>query len=113
MAHSLSPVLHRTAYAALGVRTMVLTLWADASASVARLAQADLVLVGGGSTVNLLALCVGIVTGISLLSLPFFLVFEPAIVSALNAPGLAGHLWLVSPFVFVSGLLCGLRRLPA
>lgn len=45
-----------TAYAALGVRTMVLTLWSDASASVARLAQADLVLVGGGSTVNLLAL---------------------------------------------------------
>ena len=59
--------------------------------------------------VNLLALCVGIVTGISLLSLPFFLIFEPAIVSALNAPGLAGHLWLVSPFVFVSGLFVALN----
>lgn len=43
-------------YAALGVRTMVLTLWQDAAASLARLPQADLVLVGGGSTVNLLAL---------------------------------------------------------
>lgn len=45
-----------TAYGALGVRTMVLTLWQNAAASVARLAQADLVVVGGGSTVNLLAL---------------------------------------------------------
>ncbi|WP_341729196.1 Type 1 glutamine amidotransferase-like domain-containing protein [Brooklawnia sp.] len=43
-------------YAALGVRTMVLTMWQDAAASLARLPQADLVLVGGGSTVNLLAL---------------------------------------------------------
>jgi lipopolysaccharide exporter len=59
--------------------------------------------------VNLLALCVALVTGISLLSLPFFLVFEPAIVSALNAPGLAGHLWLVAPFVFVSGLFVALN----
>ena len=50
--------IHRflTAYAALGVRTMVLTLWSDAAASVARLDQADLVVAGGGSTVNLLAL---------------------------------------------------------
>ncbi len=45
-----------TAYASLGVRTMVLTLWQDAAASLARLPQADLVLVGGGSTVNMLAL---------------------------------------------------------
>ena len=59
--------------------------------------------------VNLLALCVGIVTGISLLALPFFVIFEPAIVSVLNAPGLAGHLWLVSPFVFVSGLFVALN----
>lgn len=44
------------AYGALGVRTMVLTLWQDAAASLARLPQADLVVVGGGSTVNLLAL---------------------------------------------------------
>ncbi|WIY83311.1 peptidase E [Propionimicrobium sp. PCR01-08-3] len=43
-------------YASLGVRTMVLTLWQDAKASLARLPQADLVLVGAGSTVNLLAL---------------------------------------------------------
>jgi len=45
-----------TAYGTLGVRTMVLTLWTDAGASVARLEQADLVVVGGGHTVNLLAL---------------------------------------------------------
>lgn len=45
-----------TAYGSLGVRTMVLTLWEDAAASVARLPRADLVVVGGGSTVNLLAL---------------------------------------------------------
>ena len=45
-----------TGYASLGVRTMVLTLWQDAAASLDRLPQADLVLVGGGSTVNLLAL---------------------------------------------------------
>ena len=45
-----------TAYGSLGVRTMVLTLWQGAGDSVQRLPQADIVLVGGGSTVNLLAL---------------------------------------------------------
>lgn len=45
-----------TAYGALGVRTMVLTLWQDAAASVARLTEADLIVVGGGSTANLIAL---------------------------------------------------------
>jgi lipopolysaccharide exporter len=59
--------------------------------------------------VNLLALCIAIVTGVSLLALPFFIVFEPVFVSALNSPGLAGHLWLVSPFVFVSGLFVALN----
>jgi peptidase E len=45
------------AYGTLGVRTMVLTLWGGGSAaSVARIAEADIVLVGGGHTVNLLAL---------------------------------------------------------
>ena len=58
---------------------------------------------------NLLATCIAIVTGISLLCLPVFLLFESAIVSALNAPDLAGHLWLVSPFVFVSGLVLALN----
>ncbi|HNV10783.1 MAG TPA: peptidase E [Propionibacteriaceae bacterium] len=45
-----------TAYGTLGVRTMILTLWQGAQASVERLADADVVLVGGGSTVNLMAL---------------------------------------------------------
>jgi peptidase E len=45
------------AYGTLGVRTMVLSLWEGGSAhSVARLAEADVVLVGGGHTVNLMAL---------------------------------------------------------
>lgn len=45
------------AYGTLGVRTMVLTLWGgDTSAAVARLAEADVVLVGAGHTVNLMAL---------------------------------------------------------
>lgn len=44
------------AYSALGARTMVLTLWQGAAESVARLPEADVVLVGGGSTVNLMAL---------------------------------------------------------
>ncbi len=45
------------AYGTLGVRTMVLTLWQGGSAgSVARLADVDLLLVGGGHTVNLMAL---------------------------------------------------------
>jgi O-antigen/teichoic acid export membrane protein len=59
--------------------------------------------------VNLLGLCIAIVTGISLLALPFFIIFEPVIVSVLNAPGLTGYLWLVSPFVFVSGLFIALN----
>lgn len=44
------------AFASLGVRTSVLTLWQDASESVARLADAHVLYVGGGSTVNLVAL---------------------------------------------------------
>ena len=44
------------AFAMLGVRTSVLTLWEDASESVARLADAHVLYVGGGSTVNLVAL---------------------------------------------------------
>ncbi len=44
------------AYGTLGVRVMVLTLWQDTARSVARLAEADLVLVGNGLTVNMLAL---------------------------------------------------------
>lgn len=44
------------AYGTLGVRTMVLTLWSGARQSVDRLPQADVLLVGGGSTVNLWAL---------------------------------------------------------
>ncbi|MDQ7991523.1 MAG: Type 1 glutamine amidotransferase-like domain-containing protein [Propionicimonas sp.] len=45
------------AYGTLGVRTMVLSLWDGGSArSVARLAEADVLLVGGGHTVNLVAL---------------------------------------------------------
>lgn len=46
----------RAAFDTLGVPTAVLTLWEDAAVSVERLADADLVYVGGGSTLNLLAL---------------------------------------------------------
>ena len=45
-----------TAYGSLGVRTSVLTLWSGAAEAVDRLSEADLLFVGGGSTVNLLAL---------------------------------------------------------
>lgn len=45
-----------TSYSSLGVRTMVLTLWQNATASVEQLVKADIVIVGGGSTVNLMAL---------------------------------------------------------
>ncbi|QLQ16435.1 MAG: peptidase E [Micropruina sp.] len=46
-----------TAYGTLGVRTMVLTLWeGDTSAAVRRIDDADVVLVGAGHTVNLMAL---------------------------------------------------------
>lgn len=44
------------AYGTLGVRPMVLTLWQDSVRSVERLAEADLVLVGNGNTVNMLAI---------------------------------------------------------
>lgn len=45
------------AYGTLGVRTMVLSLWDGGSGrSVARLSEADVLLVGGGHTVNLMAL---------------------------------------------------------
>lgn len=46
-----------TAYAPMGLRTSVLTLWQNAKESVKRaLNEADVLLVGGGSTVNLVAL---------------------------------------------------------
>ena len=44
------------AYSALGVRNMVLTLWQGAAESVERLSQADIVVSGGGSAANLMAL---------------------------------------------------------
>jgi peptidase E len=45
------------AYGTLGVRTMILSVWDGGSAdSVARIASADVILVGGGHTVNLMAL---------------------------------------------------------
>ncbi len=45
-----------TAYGALGVRPIVATVWQDAARSVARIDEADLIVVGGGLTVNLIAL---------------------------------------------------------
>lgn len=45
-----------TAYGALGIRPIVATLWHDAAHSVSRLDEADVLVVGGGLTVNLLAL---------------------------------------------------------
>ena len=44
------------AYSGLGVRTMLLTLWQGAAESGRRLPEADVVLVGGGNTANLMAL---------------------------------------------------------
>lgn len=44
------------AYGTLGIRPMVLTLWQDAANAVARIREADLVLVGNGATVNMMAL---------------------------------------------------------
>lgn len=45
-----------TAFSALGVRPIVTTLWNDARRSVERLGEADVIIVGGGKTVNLMAL---------------------------------------------------------
>lgn len=45
-----------TAYGPMGVRTVVMTLWDDARNSVKRAREADVFVVGGGSTVNLVAL---------------------------------------------------------
>lgn len=44
------------AYGPTGVRTSVLSLWEDAADSVKRAEEADVIYVGGGSTVNLMAL---------------------------------------------------------
>ncbi|MFP5417405.1 MAG: Type 1 glutamine amidotransferase-like domain-containing protein [Actinomycetes bacterium] len=44
------------AYGTLGIRPIVLTLWQDAANAVKRIAEADLILVGNGATVNALAL---------------------------------------------------------
>lgn len=44
------------AYGTLGIRPMVLTLWQDAANAVRRVQEADLLLIGNGTTVNMLAL---------------------------------------------------------
>lgn len=44
------------AYGTLGIRPMVLTLWQDAANAVRRIQEADLILVGNGVTVNMMAL---------------------------------------------------------
>ncbi|MCH8611521.1 peptidase E [Arsenicicoccus dermatophilus] len=50
--------IHRflTAFGGLGVQTMVLTLWQDSRHALERFGDIDLLYVGGGSTVNLMAL---------------------------------------------------------
>ncbi|MDR1833882.1 MAG: peptidase E [Propionibacteriaceae bacterium] len=44
------------AYSALHTRPMVLTVWGNSAQSVSRIPEADLILIGAGSTVNLMAL---------------------------------------------------------
>lgn len=44
------------AFSGLGVRTSVLTLWSGAADAVKRMDEADVFVIGGGNTVNLLAL---------------------------------------------------------
>ncbi len=44
------------AYSHLGTRTSVLTLWSGARDAIARMSEVDVFLIGGGNTVNLLAL---------------------------------------------------------
>ncbi|MDO5697032.1 MAG: Type 1 glutamine amidotransferase-like domain-containing protein [Dermatophilus congolensis] len=44
------------AYSALSVRTSVLTLWSGAADAIKRMEEADIFVIGGGNTVNLLAL---------------------------------------------------------
>lgn len=45
-----------TAFSALGVRPIITTLWRDARRSVERISEADVIVIGGGLTVNLMAL---------------------------------------------------------
>ncbi|WP_168583020.1 Type 1 glutamine amidotransferase-like domain-containing protein [Gephyromycinifex aptenodytis] len=44
------------AYSPLGVRTCVLTLWSGAADAIARMEEVDVFVVGGGNTLNMLAL---------------------------------------------------------
>ncbi len=59
--------------------------------------------------INLLGLCIIIVTVISLLTLPVIWFGQEKFCQLLNAPNLAPFLWFVPPFVLISGIFLALN----
>lgn len=58
---------------------------------------------------NLLGLCLIVVTGISLLTVPLIWIAEGPFLALLNAESLAGYLWFIPPFVFMTGVFLALN----
>lgn len=59
--------------------------------------------------VNLLALSIFSVTVISVLTVPVLYFLGDVLLDLLGAPGLAPYLWLIPPFVFMSGIFLALK----
>lgn len=58
---------------------------------------------------NLLGLCLIVVTGISLLTVPLIWIGEGPFLALLNAESLADYIWFIPPFVFMTGIFLALN----
>ncbi|TGC08295.1 lipopolysaccharide biosynthesis protein [Methanolobus halotolerans] len=59
--------------------------------------------------VNLLALSLAIVLLISIITIPLIYVFKNSLVLVLNSPQLGDYVWLIPPFIFISGVFLALN----
>ena len=59
--------------------------------------------------INLLALSIAIVLLTSILTIPLIYIFTDSLVVALNSPQLENYVWLIPPFILISGVFLALN----
>ncbi|WP_406656876.1 oligosaccharide flippase family protein [Methanolobus sp. ZRKC2] len=59
--------------------------------------------------INLLALSLAIVLLVSIIMVPLLYIFKDSLVSLLNSPQLGDYVWLIPPFIFISGVFLALN----
>jgi len=59
--------------------------------------------------INLLALSIAIVIMTSIVTIPLIYIFKDPLVVALNSPQLENYVWLIPPFILISGVFLALN----